>query len=59
MPTATTGVKSDGAAEKGQMRHPVDDVLNYLVEYSRANPEIAALWCFGIGFVLGWRLKPW
>jgi len=22
-------------------------------------PEILALWCFGIGFVLGWKLKPW
>jgi cytochrome c-type biogenesis protein CcmH/NrfG len=25
----------------------------------RANPEAAALWCLGIGFVLGWKLKPW
>ena len=22
-------------------------------------PEIVALWCFGIGFVLGWKLKLW
>jgi len=22
-------------------------------------PEAAALWCLGIGFVLGWKLKPW
>lgn len=35
------------------------DIGNYLQSYARERPEIAALWCFGIGFVLGWRLKPW
>ena len=28
-------------------------------EYQRERPEVVALWCFGIGFVLGWKLKPW
>jgi hypothetical protein len=28
-------------------------------EYSRERPEVVALWTFGIGFVLGWKLKPW
>lgn len=31
----------------------------FLLEYAQENPAAAALWCFGIGFVLGWRLKPW
>lgn len=35
------------------------DVIDYLKEYAREKPEVAALWCFGIGFVLGWKLKPW
>jgi hypothetical protein len=35
------------------------DVVEYLREYARDNPESAALWCFGIGFVLGWKLKIW
>ncbi len=35
------------------------DVVQYLREYARDNPESAALWCFGIGFVLGWKLKIW
>jgi hypothetical protein len=35
------------------------DVIEYLREYARENPESAALWCFGIGFVLGWKLKIW
>jgi hypothetical protein len=28
-------------------------------EYAKEHPEVVALWVFGIGFVLGWRLKPW
>lgn len=35
------------------------DMLDYLREYAREKPEVAALWCLGIGFVLGWKLKPW
>jgi hypothetical protein len=35
------------------------DVIDYLREYAREKPEVAALWCLGIGFVLGWKLKPW
>ena len=39
------------------------DTLNNLIDQVRssvrANPEAAALWCLGIGFVLGWKLKPW
>jgi hypothetical protein len=35
------------------------DVVQYMREYARENPEAAALWCFGIGFVLGWKLKIW
>lgn len=42
-----------------QELHPVDDFVNYVREYSRERPVAVALWCFGIGFALGWRLKPW
>jgi hypothetical protein len=38
---------------------PVDDFVQYLREYTRERPEVVALTCFGIGFVLGWKLKPW
>jgi hypothetical protein len=31
----------------------------YLREYAREKPETTALWCLGIGFMLGWKLKPW
>ena len=28
-------------------------------EYSRDRPEVVALWAFGLGFVLGWKLRIW
>ncbi len=27
--------------------------------FAREKPEVTALCCLGIGFVLGWKLKPW
>jgi len=45
-----------------QMRpgpHPTEDIYNYLCDYAKEKPQAMALWCFGIGFVLGWKLKPW
>lgn len=38
---------------------PLDDMVDYVQEYARQKPAIAALWCLGIGFVLGWKIKPW
>jgi len=55
--TKTTG--SESAAESCCDVQPIDDLMNYCREYAREKPEMAALWCFGIGFVLGWKLKPW
>jgi hypothetical protein len=42
-----------------QQLDAAQDLVEYLKEYAREKPEVAALWCFGIGFVLGWKLKPW
>jgi hypothetical protein len=38
---------------------PLDDLIIYLREYARERPEVVAITCFGIGFILGWKLKPW
>ncbi len=43
-------------AEGGEM---AEEAIQYVRDYVRTNPETAALWCLGIGFVLGWKLKPW
>jgi hypothetical protein len=36
-----------------------DSLVDHVMQYCKENPGTAAAWCFGIGFVLGWRLKPW
>ena len=48
--------------QEGPLHQEVElarDVVDYLKEYAREKPEVAALWCLGIGFILGWKLKPW
>lgn len=47
-------LQSDGATME-----PAHDLMDYLKEYTRERPEVVALWCFGLGFVIGWKLKPW
>lgn len=38
---------------------PASDLVAYFFKYSRQRPEVVALWCLGVGFALGWKLKPW
>ncbi len=40
-------------------RQASHDLVEYVTEYARENPGTVALWCLGIGFVLGWKMKPW
>jgi hypothetical protein len=42
-----------GSNQQGQ------NLVDHLTQFCKENPGTAAAWCFGIGFVLGWRLKPW
>jgi hypothetical protein len=42
----------------GRLR-PSSDLVEYFRQYARERPEVVALWCLGIGFVLGWKLKIW
>lgn len=66
MPNSRTPAKTNGRktatkkeADFSDELEVARDVVDYLKEYAREKPEVAALWCLGIGFVLGWKLKPW
>lgn len=37
----------------------IRSVTDLIQEYARNNPLAFGLWAVGIGFVLGWKLKPW
>lgn len=44
---------------RDQALQPIDDMVNWVRTSIRQDPEVAACVCLGIGFILGWRLKPW
>jgi len=53
-------MERSGSGSSQQMsKHPMEDMMGYFKDYARERPEVCAMWCFGIGFVLGWKLKPW
>jgi hypothetical protein len=54
---AKTNDALDSAVQS--VRLPAESAARSLREYAREHPEAAALWCLAIGFVLGWRMKPW
>lgn len=51
--------KSEHLQRFPQDMPPAEAAMTYLHDYARERPEVIAMWCFGIGFVLGWKLKPW
>jgi hypothetical protein len=51
--------ESEPAGATGHELQPLEDLMNYLRQYARERPEVVAMTCFGIGFILGWKLKPW
>jgi len=66
--TAPESQKMDGqnqaasdASEKpiAELKDVCDAAYQGFCEYAKSKPETIALWCLGIGFVLGWKLKPW
>ncbi len=45
--------------QEGERLKPTSDLVEYCRQYARERPGVVALWCLGIGIVLGWKLKPW
>jgi ElaB/YqjD/DUF883 family membrane-anchored ribosome-binding protein len=36
---------------------PAKDVFSLLSDYAKEKPDVAAMWAFGIGIVVGWKLR--
>jgi len=49
----------NSALHSSQEMQPSKDLIEYMKDYAREKPEMAALWCFGIGFIVGWKMKLW
>jgi len=60
MPSTTQPYNESQTQPRQQLAmEPGKDIVTYFKAYAKEKPEVAALWCFGVGFVLGWKLKPW
>ncbi len=51
----TRSLPSDGFS----LETAASEVIEQVKVYARDQPLAFGLCAFGIGFVLGWRLKPW
>lgn len=47
------------ATEAGKLSPILENTLESVEAYARENPWQFGVWMLGIGFVLGWKLKPW
>ena len=36
-----------------------NDAIECFQHYAKERPDVVAMCCLGVGFVLGWKLKPW
>jgi len=50
---------SHSGTDHNWMETTLRSVAESLEDYARENPLPFAAWAFGIGFILGWKLKPW
>jgi len=56
-PAAASRASQLGEIDWAETR--VRSLTDLVEEYARNNPLTFGLWALGIGFVLGWKLKPW
>ena len=42
----------------GDLQVLCNELSGVLARYAQQHPEMAALACIGVGFYLGWKLKP-
>jgi hypothetical protein len=43
----------------GMIEESARELLDSIDRYVHRKPVSATLWALGIGFFLGWKLKPW
>lgn len=54
---SVAGVASDLGVH--DVAEPANDILSLAKDYARDKPEVAAVWAFGLGVLVGWKIKPW
>lgn len=55
---------AQSAANTGQdmaehyVTEPAKDMVTLVKDFVKKKPDVAAMWCFGLGVIVGWKLKP-
>ena len=49
----------DSPSSSSELPTLLERGLDSLEDYARREPWAFAGWVFGVGFILGWKLKPW
>ncbi len=57
--TLAASSAADTAKEYGShyVAEPAKDIFALLQDYAKSKPDIAAMWCFGLGVIVGWKLR--
>lgn len=55
---ASTAAELGQGAANHYVKEPAEDLLSLAKSYAKDNPDVAACWAFGLGVVVGWKLKP-
>lgn len=55
---AHTAAEYSQDAAQHYVAEPAKDLVELMKDYAREKPDVAACWCFAIGVVIGWKLKP-
>ena len=50
---------SHSGIEENWMESTIRSMTESVEDYAHREPLKFAAWVFGIGFVLGWKMKPW
>ncbi|MDV6032408.1 MAG: hypothetical protein F9B45_20435 [Phycisphaera sp. RhM] len=54
-----TQAATEGLQEYGShyVAAPAKDVVKLLKSYAEEKPDVAAMWCFAFGVIVGWKLR--
>jgi ElaB/YqjD/DUF883 family membrane-anchored ribosome-binding protein len=55
---ASTAMEYGHGAAEHYVKEPAKDLLSLAKDYAKDHPDVAACWAFGLGFFIGWKLKP-
>jgi hypothetical protein len=57
--TAETFSEGCKVATEHYVTEPAKDLFSLAKAYAKDKPEVAAVWAFGLGVIVGWKIKPW